>query len=90
MVKTNSWTFKSWIKNFCKVDLPIGDFARDITQDPDFPTDDYITEILEYLNAKLSEDQMLEFLAIWNFYISSNTIPDGRAEILKRLSLKDE
>lgn len=87
MITTDSWTFVTWLKNFEEVDLPIGDFAKDICYDENFPGGDYSTEILEYLSNKgIDEDQMLEFLAIWNFYISSNSIPESRAAFLRKAS----
>lgn len=87
MSKEIPWTFVSWLKNFENVDLPIGDFAKDICNDEDFPTEDYSTEILEYLSSKnISEDQMLEFLSIWDFYISSNSMPESRAAFLRNVS----
>lgn len=60
------WTFKTWIANFKDVDLPIGDFARDIGQDKSFPkTEDY--EVMEnYLRHHHADLEM--FKAIWDFY----------------------
>lgn len=91
MSNENYWSFVEWLRCFKDVKLPIGDFARDICSDPAFPKDDYISEILEYLFSKgLKENQINDFLTIWNFYLSSNTIPDGRKEFFRSLSRKSE
>ena len=86
-MSTTHWTFVEWLKNFENVDLPIGNFAKDICNDEDFPTGDYVGDMLDYLSCKhISEDQLLEFLSIWNFYISSNAMPDSRSEFLANVS----
>lgn len=72
------WTFKTWILKFIEVDLPIGDLARDISNDNDFPDSESFSEMFEYLQRiHASGDAMDAFVTVWNFYLSSNAIPDG-------------
>ncbi len=66
------WTFKSWIANFKGVDLPIGDLAKDILEDPDFPEDDDFGEIFDHLRSKRVHYTVLNiFLDVWQFYRAS-------------------
>lgn len=67
------WTFRSWIILFKDVDLPIGDLAVDIARDPEFPTEDYFGEILEYVSAKCHGDaDVIEtFTLAWSYYLAS-------------------
>lgn len=64
------WTFKNWIAEFKGVDLPIGDLAKDISDDADFPDEDYLDEIFEHLYSKARNNPaVLEvFTHAWNFY----------------------
>lgn len=72
------WTFKTWILNFTEVDLPIGDLARDISNDGDFPDSDSFSEMFEYLQRRHASENALDALVtVWNFYLSSNATPDG-------------
>jgi len=67
-----AWTFKNWITKFKDVDLIIGDLAKEIVADGDFPDDDDLSEILEYLLAKNIDYVLIEdFCTIWNFYLVS-------------------
>lgn len=72
------WTFKTWIVRFKGVDLPIGDLAKDIVSDEDFPNEDYFSDIYDHLRSKHANSICLEtFVAAWNYYLSSNADPDG-------------
>lgn len=67
------WTFKTWIANFKDVDLPIGDLARDILSNPDFPEEDDFGYIHEYLISKNFGSNVIEtFSTVWCFYCASN------------------
>lgn len=73
------WTFKTWISNFKDVNLPIGDLAEDIINDPDFPNSDYFAEIYEHLHSKGTKEIVIEtFVSAWNYYLASNAIPEGQ------------
>jgi uncharacterized protein YozE (UPF0346 family) len=66
------WTFKTWISEFKDVDLPIGDLARDISRDSDFPDEDSFGIIHKHLINKNADTIVLEtFSTVWNFYLSS-------------------
>lgn len=66
------WTFKTWLKNFENVDLPIGDLAKDILSDSNFPQEESYEVIHDYLIRKNADSVILEtFLTVWNFYTSS-------------------
>lgn len=66
------WTFKTWIENFKSVDLPIGDLARDIFTDEDFPEDDNFSEIYDHLIRKHARGVVIDtFVAAWNYYLIS-------------------
>lgn len=73
MCREIPWTFKNWIVCFKDVDLPIGDLAKDISMDPDFPTEDYFGEILEHIDNKYKGDpNILEiFTLTWGYYLAS-------------------
>lgn len=63
------WTFQTWIENFRDVDLPIGDLARDIAEDPEFPIEDSFAIIHEYICGKAKHPSIIEtFVLVWNFY----------------------
>ena len=69
---TIEWTFKTWLQNFIGVDLPIGDLAKDICGDAEFPDSD-AGEIFEYVGRKCRSDYVvMDTLAtVWAFYSSS-------------------
>lgn len=73
MREYNGWTFQKWISNFTNVELPIGDLARDIVNDKDFPGGDYFEEILEHiLNKSRNQLHIVEtFCVAWNYYLAS-------------------
>jgi len=59
--------FKVWIANFKNADLPIGDFAKDILSDKDFPKSE--KAIYGYLASKHADMKMFD--AIWEFYLKT-------------------
>ena len=67
------WTFKSWIANFKAVDLPIGDLARDVDRDPEFPESDDFSEIAAHVLRHWGADgPVLSVLAeAWSYYLAS-------------------
>lgn len=73
MYSENHWIFKSWIVLFKDVDLPIGELAKDISTDSDFPEEDYFGELLDYVSAKYQYDsETIEtFTLAWSYYLAS-------------------
>ncbi|WP_250277245.1 YozE family protein [[Clostridium] colinum] len=71
--KDKYWNFKKWVSNFKDVTLlPIGDLARDIICDEEFPEDDYFIDILNYLQEKNVSDEIIKtFNLTWVYYLSS-------------------
>ena len=71
--KEKYWNFKKWISNFKDVTLlPVGDLARDIVEDKDFPEDDYFIEILDYLQEKNLPDEIIKsFILTWSYYLAT-------------------
>ncbi|BFH59416.1 YozE family protein [Paenibacillus azoreducens] len=66
------WTFKTWIKNFKGVDLPIGDLAEDISKDTFFPDGDDFSDIHAYICERANDPAVIEtFVLVWNFYQAS-------------------
>ena len=67
------WTFKRWLAEFRSVDLPIGDLARDASEDPNFPEDDDFCDIVSYVLRKCgSGREVLSVLAeAWSYYLAS-------------------
>lgn len=65
-------TYKEWILKFINVDLPIGDIARDIQLDKNFPdTKDY-DEILYYLETNPTSESFIRvFKYSFNMYYES-------------------
>lgn len=81
------WTFKTWIKNFEDVDLPIGDLAGDISSDSDFPEDDIFSEIYDHLRSKHASSPVIDtFVCAWNYYLASNATPDGLLKLYNETS----
>lgn len=66
------WTFESWISRFENVDLPIGDLAKDIASDENFPTLGNFETIYEYISLVSKNVVIIEtFCLAWNFFIAS-------------------
>lgn len=53
-------TFKNFMACFREVDLPIGDLARDMQDDPDFPESKSAAEIRMHLEQSGACDAALE------------------------------
>jgi uncharacterized protein YozE (UPF0346 family) len=65
-------TFKEWILKFVTVDLPIGDIARDISEDEQFPNTKDFDEILYYLETTPTSDSFIRvFKYSFNMYYES-------------------
>lgn len=52
-------TFKEWVLKFVEVDLPIGDIARDLAQDPKFPRTMIYLEMLNYLEEEANASDLV-------------------------------
>jgi len=65
-------TFKKWILEFNDVKLPIGDLAKDISSDKNFPKVNSYEVILSHLESARASDAAIEtFENVWKFYVSS-------------------
>ncbi|MBU2703601.1 uncharacterized protein YozE (UPF0346 family) [Sporomusaceae bacterium BoRhaA] len=64
--------FNIWISYFQDVDLPIGDLARDIRDDENFPdTNDY-KKLLNYIKNRSENDTVIDvFKSVWKYYSES-------------------
>jgi uncharacterized protein YozE (UPF0346 family) len=75
---TLAWSFKTWISEFACVNLFVGEVARMIRDDPDFPKEDDVADIFAYMGQKYKfEISTMEHLAnMWSFYrLSTRPIP---------------
>ena len=52
-------TYKAWLLKFIDVDLPIGDIAKDVALDKDFPNTKDYDSIYEYLTTAGSADSFM-------------------------------
>ncbi len=83
-----AWTFKTWISEFKSVDLPIGDLAKDISEDDSFPDEDSVSEIYDHLLRKRAQPQAIDaFIAAWSYYLLSNAVPDSIQQELKSIAI---
>ncbi|MBF0709758.1 sterile alpha motif-like domain-containing protein [Gemella sp. GL1.1] len=65
-------TFKNWILEFIDVNLPIGDLAKDVNFDNNFPNTSDKEVISEYLqNQGAFKDALETFEHSWKLYSSS-------------------
>lgn len=65
-------TFKKWISYFEEVDLPIGDLAKDISNDPSFPDSVVYEEMSDYLMSKGADSEVLDlFRHVFDFFLAS-------------------
>lgn len=63
------WTFKKWLSKFESVDLPIGDLARDVSNDSNFPTSEDYRVLYRYLESNFGHPNALYTLkTTWRFY----------------------
>ncbi|MGE6578966.1 YozE family protein [Paenibacillus xylanexedens] len=73
--KVIPWTFKLWLWNFKKAELPIGSLAVDILKDKKFPDTESFDEIIEYLQSQTDDPEISEtFKLVWDFYQSSTRV----------------
>jgi uncharacterized protein YozE (UPF0346 family) len=64
--------FRTWILHFVDVDLPIGDLASDIKNDPEFPRANKKEVILEYLRSRQAIPEAIQtFEDAWDYYLKS-------------------
>lgn len=63
-------TFKQWLLKFIEVDLPIGDAAREINQDPNFPETKSYDVIFNYLEneARASDGWIRTYKDAFKFF----------------------
>jgi uncharacterized protein YozE (UPF0346 family) len=62
-------SFKDWIVQYKDVDMPMGDFASDVSRDPEYPkTESYKTLSNYFASKSLSEVSRL-FEVAWKFYV---------------------
>ncbi len=66
--------FKIWISYFQDVELPIGDLARYMRDDENFPdTNDY-KKLLNYLKSCAENDTIINvFKSVWKYYSESSS-----------------
>lgn len=67
----NYLTFNEWIRGFIDFEAPIGDLAREIKNDKEFPEDSFnFLEILDYLREERRVDEIVigAFLNAWYLY----------------------
>ena len=65
-------TFKKWIAKYEKQVNPIGDLARDIAEDGDFPDTNDCEKILNYLRENRACSGAIDtFKNAWRRYIST-------------------
>lgn len=60
--------FKNWLLRYTSLNTPLGDIIRDIVIDPNFPISDDFYDIEEYLDSKISTDNMDELRKLWEDY----------------------
>ena len=61
--------FAKWIMRYKEDNSPIGDLARDISDDKDFPKTKSKKKILEYLESKDACDGAISaFISAWEAY----------------------
>jgi len=64
--------FKIWISYFQDVDLPIGDLARNIRDDENFPDANDYKILLNYVKNNIGNDTTTEiFKNVWKYYSES-------------------
>jgi len=62
-------TFKKWLLYFTEVKLPIGDLARDVAMDKNFPDSNDYKNLIEYLEDHSAGDLQIDvFNRCWKFY----------------------
>ena len=62
-------TFTKWLKKHKDDNTPLGDLARDVSEDKDFPKTKSSNKILEYLESKGACDGAISaFKDAWKLY----------------------
>ena len=62
-------SYKTWIKNYENLNTPLGDLARDVVVDDNFPKSTSRKRILEYLTKSRAIDAAIEeFIKSWPQY----------------------
>lgn len=66
--------FYDWIAHFKNIQLPIGDLARDILNDKEFPKQSVLfSSIYEYLLSKNANEKVLDtFRKVYTLYSFEN------------------
>lgn len=69
-------TFKEWILKFKEVDLPIGEFAKEVERDKHFPDSILYEELLDHLEYEaLAAPFFIDsFENIYRYYLDSYTV----------------
>ena len=66
-------TFKNWLLRFCEVKLPIGDIARDVKDDKNFPDKNSHEAIFDYLESQhAGNPATVTFENAWNYYLAEH------------------
>lgn len=67
-------TFTKWLKSFQEDNTPLGDLARDVSSDKDFPKTKSSKKILEYLESKGACDGAISaFKDAWESYTAEQS-----------------
>ena len=64
-------TFRAWLKTQSKEQSPVGDFARDVKQDRDFPKEQDHDVIRAYLDSLASDLALDAFEQAWSMWDQS-------------------
>lgn len=65
-------TFKEWIAKYEKQNKPIGDLARDIARDKEFPDTNDCEKVLGYLHENHACDGAIDaFKSAWRRYVTT-------------------
>ena len=60
--------FKNWLLQYVNLNNSLGDIIRDIVVDPDFPISNDFYDVEEYLESKISTNDMNELRKLWEAY----------------------
>lgn len=64
-------TYKEWLLKFIDVDLPIGDFAKDVAEDANFPNSKDRDVNFDYLESRNAANVVISvFERTFDFYES--------------------
>jgi uncharacterized protein YozE (UPF0346 family) len=81
-------TFKEWLGYFKEVDLPIGDLARDVYNDDNFPDSNDPDVLHDYLLSTVAIDTFEDAFCYYCLTVYPTQEPK-LLEIWKRLRVKD-